>query len=62
MIIDKLLAAEDNEYLYEEEISLQWEKGGSGLVFYTGKRYPFVHPLLEQYIDIYAHFIPFFSL
>ena len=24
------------ERLFEEEIELKWEKGGSGLVFYTG--------------------------
>lgn len=24
------------EYLYEQEIELKWEKGGSGLVFWTG--------------------------
>ncbi len=25
----------DEEYLYETELELKWEKGGSGLVFYT---------------------------
>lgn len=25
------------ERLFEEKIELKWEKGGSGLVFYTGK-------------------------
>jgi hypothetical protein len=30
---------EHEEYLYEGEIELQWEKGGSGLVFWTGKRH-----------------------
>lgn len=27
------------ERLYEEEIELKWEKGGSGLVFYTDAQY-----------------------
>lgn len=27
------------ERLYEEEIELKWEKGGSGLVFYTDAAY-----------------------
>jgi hypothetical protein len=35
---------EHEEYLYEGEIELQWEKGGSGLVFLTGKRHiPHTH-------------------
>jgi hypothetical protein len=35
---------EHEEYLYEGEIELQWEKGGSGLVFWTGKRHtPHTH-------------------
>lgn len=27
------------ERLFEEEIELKWEKGGSGLVFYTDAQY-----------------------
>lgn len=29
----------NKERLYEEEIELKWEKGGSGLVFYTDAQY-----------------------
>lgn len=29
----------NNERLFEEEIELKWEKGGSGLVFYTDAQY-----------------------
>lgn len=28
-----------NERLFEEEIELKWEKGGSGLVFYTDAQF-----------------------
>lgn len=30
---------EEEEYLYENDIELKWEKGGSGLVFYTDAFY-----------------------
>lgn len=29
----------NKERLFEEEIELKWEKGGSGLVFYTDAQY-----------------------
>ena len=29
----------NKQRLYEEEIELKWEKGGSGLVFYTDAQY-----------------------
>ncbi len=32
-------AERNKERLFEEEIELKWEKGGSGLVFYTDAQY-----------------------
>ena len=29
----------NKERLFEEELEVQWEKGGSGLVFYTDAQY-----------------------
>jgi len=37
---DDVMNVERNkERLFEEEIELKWEKGGSGLVFYTDAQY-----------------------
>jgi len=37
---DDVTSQERNkERLFEEEIEIKWEKGGSGLVFYTGMLY-----------------------
>ncbi len=34
-----LMQGRDKERLFEEELEVVWEKGGSGLVFYTDSAY-----------------------
>ena len=37
LVNDVTAQGREKERLFEEDIELKWEKGGSGLVFYTGK-------------------------